>query len=86
MVQGNITDKRYCSGIKKTSNRKSNGESECEHEWMDDNVNEMDDCVNEMDDCETYNKILLWSERKAGVIEWTALTKVVEFAIQDLPL
>jgi len=53
---------------------------------MDDGVNEMDDYVNEMDDCETHNKILLWSERKAGVIAWTVLTKVVELAIQDLSL
>ena len=50
------------------------------------NMNEMDDCVNEMDDCETYNKILLWSEKKASVMEWNVLTKVAELAIQDLPL
>ena len=49
-------------------------------------MNEMDACENEMDDyeskneckCKTYNKILLWSERKASVMEWNVLTKVAE--------
>jgi len=40
---------------------------------MNDCVSEMDDCVHERDDCETYNKILLWSERKASVMEWNVL-------------
>ena len=46
--------------------------------WKHDCGNEMNDCVYGSEcECESFNKILLQSERKTSVMEWNLLTELM---------